>query len=763
MALTKDACDFAQFPAEDAILVPRDCSEWLSGVSSSWWGHRYASRLRNGAHAAVRSVREMKQIVEDRLDRSSSMAFRARLPSKPPAPAAKEADRHRDVAPSKAQSGNAPNLIGCSPKRESNGSGSKHPTSSKGSKLPTSSKVDGYLRALKPHVKAKLRSLRQRADKSIIKWDRLCKTIKAHGGLTEIDGKKKWRSVMEQMRVDPAKIEDGNSGAVFRAWYVEKKKVLRKKAASASLPKKRSRSEDSDDSWQPEKAPKSSASMGTRDLCDQAAADSGAEDNSDEDAPLRPRKLTERLYQQHAKHLRDLFSISLHASAPSEPKWRACALAGNPCNRVCRCPWKGFATSGGVPQPAGGEGKVSNPLNEASQAMMTGATEDANMQAASKSNAGEQVQVVNRGIDLDASSDGRPRSDVSFAPETADATVEAHGKGSDGQIVNKDDEGEQFPRQNHARIPHIGFVCLSAVAGSSKVTSQRSGQEKDTGGAKEKDSNVLLDGPCGCTTSQTRALEDFSRCAWCDRRDGQRCLSASRLAKWWRHVRPAKTAAAAGPSTNTLEDCADMQLQDSHSLPAASTEAENMGARGEHASRSDVQDADEAKPLDVKSLERCPHCLRDFSNWAPLQKAAVSTRHMQSCCPHLLIKASPKKASQTSVAKVHRAAPPFDRQVDPDISEAETDEPNVRFSDPFAAFRCCGRTFLRTRDLERHWARAHKSGVVACAGGYADPSNMRRKINNEYGLRVCICFLCACPCCTCVHMRHIGEHQSVMG
>ena len=68
--------------------------------------------------------------------------------------------------------------------------------------------------------------------------------------------------------------------------------------------------------------------------------------------------------------------------------------------------------------------------------------------------------------------------------------------------------------------------------------------------------------------------------------------------------------------------------------------------------------------------------------------------------------------------------------------EGEPEEIEHRFADPFAAYRCCGRTFLRTRDLEQHWARWHKSGVVACPGGYADPGNLARKTINQLGLGV---------------------------
>ena len=56
-----------------------------------------------------------------------------------------------------------------------------------------------------------------------------------------------------------------------------------------------------------------------------------------------------------------------------------------------------------------------------------------------------------------------------------------------------------------------------------------------------------------------------------------------------------------------------------------------------------------------------------------------------------------------------------------------------RFSDPFAAFRCCGRTFLRTQDMEKHWSRRHTCGVLACANGYADPANLLRERNNRLG------------------------------
>ena len=69
-----------QVPAEDTIPVPVDCSEWLATLGYSWWGHQYAARLRDGAEAARRPLKEMKQIVEDRLHRSSSNAFTARLP-----------------------------------------------------------------------------------------------------------------------------------------------------------------------------------------------------------------------------------------------------------------------------------------------------------------------------------------------------------------------------------------------------------------------------------------------------------------------------------------------------------------------------------------------------------------------------------------------------------------------------------------------------------------------------------------------------------
>lgn len=92
-----------------------------------------------------------------------------------------------------------------------------------------------------------------------------------------------------QLRVDPSKIEP-DSSSILRTWYKEKKKAREMKEACWRTYSKRRRNE-SDDSWEPEKASRG-GSLPSSQPCDRVGAESGS-DQEEEEVPLRPRKLTD--------------------------------------------------------------------------------------------------------------------------------------------------------------------------------------------------------------------------------------------------------------------------------------------------------------------------------------------------------------------------------------------------------------------------------------------------------------------------------------
>jgi hypothetical protein len=229
---------------------------------------------------------------------------------------------------------------------------------------------------------------------------------------------------------------------------------------------------------------------------------------------------------------------------------------------------------------------------------------------------------------------------------------------------------------------------------------------------------------CRVCHTQSMSLHANKRCAQCKKAERQRGRSASVLARWWRQVWSAETEAVdAAAAAGTATGAAGAGVSDAADSVAAEAEALR------------------ALQVDLKTLDKCPHCSYTFSNWYQ-QRAALATKHMRKCCPYLLpARATPRPYSQQGKQTEHRLSQPLELELEAKpVAAAESDERYARFTDAFAAYRCCGRTFLRTHDLERHWARTHTSGVVACARGYADPCNFRRQTNNRLGLGVSFFF-----------------------
>jgi len=796
-------------PAEDAIPVPEDCSEWVSCHDHDWWGHRYAARLRSGADAAVRTLKEMKRIVEDRLDRSTTLAFRARLPTRAPGAPVRRDPSTADSRNGRVEDKGAGVHGGGASRQPHAAAGKEDATTGKEETAPGKEEtahpqVKTGESSLPPHLIARLASLREREDKSRVRWDRLHRAIQSRGGLSEVDAKQSWGDVMRQMRVDPSKIE-ADSSAILRTWYIEKKKSRKMDSKMKGVFRtnsKRSRNE-SDDSWEPEKASRRS-SLPSSQPFDRAGADSGLEQESEEEVPLRPRKLTERLYEQHNKHLKELFAPSLLGSTPSEPRWKACALMGNPCIDVCNCPWTSFATGVGAlalqPETRMGAAAAGN---------APGTDEPPRCHAVSNAHAGASPVDAAHARDsafLPGPAPSRPthapgagESDTAgcLARDAAEASAQAQQDEASGSSDRcKDSAPSEGAADVAASLPQIGFVCLSSVAGKgikspsqqaqvplegrnlngpNTLSKQAAGvvilpsmtrpaadeekQQRRVDAERLQDQVAALEAEAEASQRQTMAYSDEEeaedggsssvlhsrgrkdhaaaksdhmcgvchsmslhankRCAQCKEAERQRGRSASVLARWWRRVWSAGTEAATA---------------------AAGSAASAAGAGVSDAADSVAAEAEALRALqvDLKTLDTCPHCSCTFSNWIYQQRAALATKHMRKCCPYLLpARASPRPYSQKGKQTGHRLSQPLEleREAKP-VTAAESDELDARFTDAFAAYRCCGRTFLRTHDLERHWARAHTSGVVACARGYADPCNFRRQTNNRLGLGV---------------------------
>ena len=594
-------------PAEDAIPVPIDCSEWLTALGAPWWGHRYASRLRNGAEAARRSLREMKNIIEDRLDRSSTMAFRARLPSKD----ALEKERERERARREAQR-------------------NKHLESACGRDIKRSRIFINMHR----DVRVKLTDLRERQDKSTVRWDQLCDVIEASGGLTEVDSNQKWGQVLKELRVDASKI-DQNSASVFRTWYLEKKRS-RPESQKRWVARKTMVTEEAEVEQHLNSGTSASAAkarMAGHDVTSQVEVET----------VLRPRKLTERVYQQHLRNLKELFSNSMLPGAAGAPKWRACAWAGKPCPSACDCKWTGFASAVGTMGPVLTEPKQLNSGSVFASRSQSPAIQASVIQPVLGPSAGG---VTKDGALLDPTSTEEPADCAAGTSRT----------------------------EERSDTPRAGFVCLSSVAGKSS--------------ANQKPEVIVETSLQQVLDDSRNVREDALSVGLCEARDSQLEASASILTKWWRRIR---------------------------SFSAANTSSSKTASRGS----VPLEGAEQATLLsaaDVKTLEQCPHCKKSFFDWAYQQRAALMTTHLQRCCAHLMC---PSLRSSTKML------------VEENEHEPAADD---RFDDPFAAYRCCGRTYLRTKDLERHWERCHERGVVACARGYADPSNLLRMKNNQVNL-----------------------------
>jgi len=721
-------------PAEDAIPVPEDCSEWVSCHDHDWWGHRYAARLRSGADAAVRTLKEMKRIVEDRLDRSTTLAFRARLPTRAPGAPVRRDPSTADSRNGRVEDKGAGVHGGGASRQPHAAAGKEDATTGKEETAPGKEEtahpqVKTGESSLPPHLIARLASLREREDKSRVRWDRLHRAIQSRGGLSEVDAKQSWGDVMRQMRVDPSKIE-ADSSAILRTWYIEKKKS---------------------------------------------------------------RKMDSKMK-----------GVCLLGSTPSEPRWKACALMGNPCIDVCNCPWTSFATGVGAlalqPETRMGAAAAGN---------APGTDEPPRCHAVSNAHAGASPVDAAHARDsafLPGPAPSRPthapgagESDTAgcLARDAAEASAQAQQDEASGSSDRcKDSAPSEGAADVAASLPQIGFVCLSSVAGKgikspsqqaqvplegrnlngpNTLSKQAAGvvilpsmtrpaadeekQQRRVDAERLQDQVAALEAEAEASQRQTMAYSDEEeaedggsssvlhsrgrkdhaaaksdqmcgvchsmslhankRCAQCKEAERQRGRSASVLARWWRRVWSAGTEAATA---------------------AAGSAASAAGAGVSDAADSVAAEAEALRALqvDLKTLDTCPHCSCTFSNWIYQQRAALATKHMRKCCPYLLpARASPRPYSQKGKQTGHRLSQPLEleREAKP-VTAAESDELDARFTDAFAAYRCCGRTFLRTHDLERHWARAHTSGVVACARGYADPCNFRRQTNNRLGLGV---------------------------
>jgi hypothetical protein len=658
----------------------------------------------------------MKRIVQDRLDRSSSMAFRARLPTRAPG----KKDAH-------SRSGRV----------EGRGSGT-HVSENGQSRLPCAAgkdeaahpRVQKVASSLPPHLKAKLASLRERQDKSFVRWDRLDTAIRSRGGLAEVDAKQCWGEVMAQLRVDPSKIEP-DSSSILRTWYKEKKRAREMKEARWRTNSKRRRNE-SDDSWEPEKASRG-GSLPSSQPCDRAGAESGS-DQEEEEVPLRPRKLTERLYQQHNRHLKELFALSLLGSTPSEPRWRACTVLGNPCVDTCNCQWTSFATGVGALQPepkaAAAAAAVNvvgtdepSPQADALAAASGASARDVEADALPGLAATRPTLAPSAGRSPAADSQGRAA--VEARAQRDEPHLHQGAAAGSGRGQSTAPNGSAAAVAASRPQMQVGFVCLSSVAGKSTKSpcQQTTVEERRMSGphVPDQDHGLASGQTCAFCHKPSVPLNADKRCAPCKEAERERGRSASVLSRWWRQVR-VNLIAASEPGSAAGAGA------------GAGDAAEGVAA---------VPDAPKVPQLELKMLDSCPHCAKIFTNWIYQQRAALAKKHMIKCCPHLLpALAAARPCSINGKQAVQRVRLPLDteRKSGPE-AVGESDEPDRRFTDPFSAYRCCGRTFLRTHDLERHWARTHTHGVVACARGYADPCNLRRKTNNQLGLGVCLCCL----------------------
>jgi hypothetical protein len=266
---------------------------------------------------------------------------------------------------------------------------------------------------------------------------------------------------------------------------------------------------------------------------------------------------------------------------------------------------------------------------------------------------------------------------------------------------------------------------IGSVGGSSraKTPAQSDGLKHSGESVQEADNHADGLTTCGRCSEQTGWLSASKSCAPCQSQEIKLASSASILARWWR-------CQAGSSVTARSEDRSHVGgRSNANGLHGDATAADGLRPSNESGG-SAHQDNDSG----AKLIEQCPGCSKDFMQWVYKQRAALSKRHMQKCCPHLLTSPPLVKKAKHDAQKAMKGASSCVTQVQDD--EGEPEEIEHRFADPFAAYRCCGRTFLRTRDLEKHWARWHKSGVVACHGGYADPSNLTRKTINQLGLGV---------------------------
>ena len=762
-------------------------------------------RLRDGADPAIRKLKEMRQIVEDRLDRSSSMAFRARLPSKEQLIAERRRKIHHHGQCGPRINHSRANLLK-SDGVEKTGGKERRGTlviSDHGSAVGIGNvlkdlevlkdfdpemdlkrnRVTSYLDNLDPCVKIKLDRLRKREDKSTIQFKELSNAIQARGGLSEVEGIQDWENVMEQLNVDPSNIEN-DSAATFRAWYVAKKKASRTKRQLKYVAKKNAAQQEKfegelsrprgekaaqkdkfegeltrprGDSEQPLKLRKMEASSDSRQMLDSGAEGSNCEvGGSDEDAPLRPRKLTERLYHQHVKHLKDLFSSSLLGRTAGEPKWRACALGGKPCPVPCNCKWTTFSFGVAVPASISAVSKAPNATNGAAALKSADGPEirsvpessaGSNSQsgkiqdeinaplglAAEKNDCGPSKLAAVQSLESEMSAMETPSFEYAVDGQAAqeEPTWRTHKEGtSTSRITHK----EQWSRHNQRAIPEIGFVCLSDVAGSSRSKNLQVAPEHHTREEGENESVVHK----------------------------KLISSATSLVRWWRRVKFARNSASvlAATSSGAADMLESEEVQESGAFQAEQGEGADQeidtnvfadmfgtdgvdadeliasrGAGSVNAVKRLASEGVEKKHQDMKTLEQCPNCSRDFTKFPPKQRRANVARHMQNCCAGF-IRPSPRPMKGQGWQKVSCTPLVLEQEL-----EIQNDSTCVapeqtsakRFSDPFAAFRCCGRTFLRTQDMEKHWSCRHTCGVLACANGYADPANLLREKNNRLG------------------------------
>ena len=730
--------------ADDGIPVPKECSEWLSLLGSQWWGHRYASRLRNGAEPIRCKLREMKHIVEDRLDRSASIAFRARMPAKSLSLPAKSVEKRplRDL----------PSNLSVEERNGANSSSSKGKrTFDDGVPDPKRNRVVSWCSKLSRSVKVRLKSLREREDKSLIPWNVLCSTVKGRGGLAQVDSKQAWDQVMEELGVDPSKMEP-DSSATFRTWYVEKRKSQKKSDLRCKAKSRKwSRTQDSRDEEQPIADASSPA-------CQIVAATEDAEREAVSNikeretvsnvkevlVPLRPRRLTERLFQQHVKNLKDLFAPSLLGRSAEDPKWRACALAGKPCVNACNCKWTtftpGVSALGSIESkpPMCTEFKApmslvaaasTNAHNAGSHEQLAAAVQCATQDSVHQNHSllGARMGLENSLSTLSSADFSRSLADSSIAQTATTSSTPSQQR---LQFWTQDSRGKTrtLEGQGAVRMSQIGFVCLSSVAASpkSKVNNLVAEPEIDAKDREKQVSKRPWQTPTMCQrcSKPGMSLNSANVCVECMAKDRKQESSASILAKWWRAVGSKHSASAHALDAVRQLEKKEMQTEHVETYANGASEREQ-----------------DKPPLDINSIEECPKCSRSFTLWVHKQRAALVTRHLQLCCPHLFSFPRPIPRKGRGSHGASRASRVFEQEPKSDAATA-SNASEQRFADAFAAYRCCGRTFLRAQDLENHWTRWHMNGVVACARGYADPDKPLRKKNNQLGLRL---KLVTCP------------------